>query len=267
MVARSEPVIPAPGPVMTNLRRVLTLLLLWVSIAAQPIAAEEGNARTEQALPGTTPAGAKPAALPGQLKVIAQYEYIAESDGDTFDDPSLFLAYTPAHAQIWSGEFTLGAEIGGFLRDSRRSTYAAFYRFREDFDQVIEVSTEQLAGRGVVLFAGVRFIHAEDEAAEDRDMWEPRVGFDKYYGNYNFVSFRAVRDPRKSGRYSFVLANRFGARDWYVTLGFVPRTDGDQGYFVQGKWRWLRAGFGRYNQFDFTDIDRTVFNVGLEWQY
>ncbi len=204
-------------------------------------------------------------------KIILQNEYIEDSNGRTFHDPSIFLSLGQVHLQVWGGEFTKGVEIGGFLRDARRSAYSAFYRFRDDFDHVVQVGTEQILGRGFVGFAGLRYIRIIPSNVGDRDLLQPAVGLDKYYGDYHFFSFRALRDPRdqidEDDRYSFVLSNRWATHDKYLTLGLVPRTDGSTGWFVQGKWRWLRAGYGRFNRFDFTNIDRDIVNLGVELEF
>lgn len=206
------------------------------------------------------------AGLGGEVTVIAQTEYFEDSNDNTYLDPSVFVGWKQMHAQVWAGEFTKGAQLGGFLRDGRRSTYGAFYRYRQDADHVVDLSTEQLLGKGFVGYAGVRYIQVIDAKADDT-LWQPSVGFDKYYGGYSFFSFRAIHDPRESGRYSFVLANRLGLANKYLTLGVAPRTDGEVGWFVQTQWRWLRAGYGRFNQFDFTDLDREAFNIGLQFGF
>jgi len=198
--------------------------------------------------------------------IIAQNEYLDDSDGDTFHDPSVFVAYRQAHAQVWFGEFTTGAQIGGFVRDRRRSTYGSWYRFRDDFDHVVEANTEQILRDGFVLFGGVRYIRAIPDDAVDRTLWLPIVGFDKYYGNYNFFSLRVIRDPRDTKETSFVISNRLSTKTRYLTVGLVPRTDGHLGYFVQGKWGLWRAAVGRYDRFDFTDVDRTILTIGVEIQ-
>lgn len=263
MVARSQPM-----SLRWSTSSLLGFLCLTAGVAAGPRA---------QAAPGPTPEPLTAAAASSTEKLpelrkagvtlVAQSEYIEDSNGESFVDPSLFASYRQAHLQVWAGEFTKGAEIGGFLRDARRSTYGAFYRFRDEFDHVVDLSTEQLAGGGFVAYGGLRFIRVLGESVEDRHLLQPSVGFDKYYGSYHFFSVRAVRDSREGGRYSFVIANRFALRDKFVTLGLVPRTDGDLGYFVQAKWRWVRAGFGRYDRFDFTAVDRTVFNLGFEFDF
>jgi hypothetical protein len=199
--------------------------------------------------------------------LLPMVDYIEDSDGDTFWDPSVFAAWKNLAAQVWYGEFTKGLQFGGFLRDKRRSTYGGWYRFRHDFDHTVELNTEQVVGRGFVVAGALRFIRViPEDVVEDRSLLEPRVGFDKYYRSYSFFSFRAIRDPRFDGEYVFVISNRFALKDKWLTAGIVPRTDGELGWFVMGKWRWVRVGYGNYNRFDFTGIDRKIFTVGVELQ-
>lgn len=254
MVACSDTVIHRRGP-----RAAVWFALVLLAFA--PAAPAESDDDPEP----TSHGGIVPANAPSWT-IITQNEYLDDSNGNTFNDPSVFVAYRQAHAQIWLGEFTTGAQIGSFIRDRRRSTYGFWYRFRDDFDHVVEANTEQILPDGFVLFAGARLIRAIPDDAVDRELVLPIVGFDKYYGNYNFFSLRVIRDPRGSEETSFVISNRFSTKTRYVTVGLVPRTDGDLGYFVQGKWGRWRAGIGRYDRFDFTDVDRTIFTVGVEIQ-
>jgi len=80
--------------------------------------------------------------------MIVQWDHIIDSNDRTFEDLWGFLSYRQTHYQVWYGDFTKGAEIGGFLRDRRRSTWSAFYRYRKDFDHVVEIDTEQIVKKG-----------------------------------------------------------------------------------------------------------------------
>jgi hypothetical protein len=257
MVDLARRVTPPRAPVRGRGRILFAALLAALPAAFLP---------APVALAGTEDEPADAEAPRARAELIAQVEYIEDSTGRSFWDPSVFVSYRQAHAQLWAGEFTKGVEVGGYVPDRRRSTYAAFYRYRDDFDHVIDVSTEQLVGSGFVAYAGLRYIRVLDEAAEDRDLLQPTLGFDKYYGDYHFFSARVIRDPREDHELTFVLANRFArAAGRWLTLGVVPRTDGSTGWFVQGRWKIWRAGVGRFDRFDFTDIDRTVFNVGVQF--
>jgi hypothetical protein len=98
---------------------------------------------------------------PGTVgKVIIQWDHLVDSNDKTFEDFWACVAYKQAHVQLWSGEFTDGAEIGGYLKDHRRSAYAGLYRFRDDFDHVLQFDTEQVLKKGWVLAAMLRGIRS-----------------------------------------------------------------------------------------------------------
>ncbi|MDH3284347.1 MAG: hypothetical protein OEQ13_06365 [Acidobacteriota bacterium] len=253
---------------MINSARARQLACLLLALAAQ--LAAEALAQSEEprvSIERVDAAEAEGASGRPLIRLIAQLEYIRDSNDNSFLDPSVWIGYRQAYAQIWTGAFTQGIEVGGYVKDRRRSAYSAYYRFRDDFDHVLEVNSEQVVRAGVVLYGGLRFIRLIPDGLEDRSLLQPAVGFDKYYGDYHFFTFRAIRDPRDDHDWSFVISNRVADRDRYLTVGLVPRTDGTIGYFVQGKWRRWRAGFGRFDRFDFTDIDRTVINVGYELEF
>jgi len=203
---------------------------------------------------------------PPPEQLIVQHEFIRESGGREFNDPSIFYSKERFHLQAWFGDLTKGVEIGGYKKSKRGSAYSAFYRFRDDFDHVLHLETEQLTGtKGVVFVLGARYIHAlPDDGA--RNMGQVHIGADRYYGDYNFTSFRAISDPRRSGRWTFVLSNRFASATSFLSIGIVPRTDGEVGYFLQAKRRHLLFGAGKYGRFDFTDRSRTIYSLGWEWE-
>jgi len=226
----------------------------------------------QAATPAASASRPKPAAsaTPAPLgTIILQWDHLKDSDDRTFEDYWGFLSYKQMHVQAWDGEFTKGGEIGGFLRDHRRSTWSAFYRYRKDFDQVVEIDTEQILKKGFVLAGILRGIHViPDNTGTDRDQLQYGTGFDYYFGDYNFYSFRAISDPRAGGRWSFVTSARLQhGQAIYVQPGIVKHTDGSTGWFVQGKYKILRLSAGKYNQFDWTEVDRTIYSVGLEWTY
>jgi hypothetical protein len=199
-------------------------------------------------------------------RILLQNDYIRTSGGREFSDPSVFYSRGRFHTQVWAGDLTKGVEVGGYTKDARGSAYSAFYRFRDGYDHVLQVETEQLTGvKGWVAVAGARYIRViPDDGA--RHMVQFHLGADRYYGDYNFASLRAVSDPRQSGRWTFVVSNRFATEDSHLTLGIVPRTDGEVGYFMQAKSKQLHFGVGRYSRFDFTQENRTIYNLGWEWE-
>jgi hypothetical protein len=198
------------------------------------------------------------------------WDHYRDSDDQTFDDFSVFLTYKQVYTQIWSGDYTDGIEIGGYLRDKRRSTYGGFYRFRDDFDHVVQLETAQVLPKGFVAVGSVRFIHViPDDVEGDRNQIQFGAGFDWYHGDYDFLTFRAISDPREGGRWTFLLAHRWYLReDWlYIEPAIMPRTDGSTNWYLKGKVKYFVWLVGDFNQFDFTDVDRKQFSIGLEIPY
>ena len=191
---------------------------------------------------GETRAKAAPSAPPGRM--IVQWDHIIDSNDRTFEDFWGYLSY-------------------------RRSTWSAFYRYRKDFDHVVEIDTEQIVRKGFVAAALLRGIHViPDNAPDDRNQLQYGEGFDYYWGDYDFLSFRAISDPRQGGRWSFIASTRlYRGEPIYVQPGLVKHTDGSTGWFVQGKFKLFRWSAGKYNQFDWTEVDRTIYSAGLEWTY
>jgi hypothetical protein len=254
--------------VRASRRRVLAAAALGAALAlavpirparaATPPASEERREARRPTAPAYPP-----------TRMIVQWDHIVDSNDQTFEDFWWFMSYKQMHTQVWYGEFTKGVEVGGFLRDHRRSTYSAFYRWRNDFDHVLELDTEQVLKKGFVLAALVRGIYVIPEnTPDDRHQILYGAGFDYYWGDYNFASFRAISDPREAGRWSFIGSTRlyFGEPN-YVQPGLVQRTDGTTGWFLQGKIKLFRWSVGKYNQFDWTSVDRTIYSAGLEWTF
>jgi hypothetical protein len=199
-------------------------------------------------------------------KAILTWEHLKDSDGREFEDFSAFVSYRQAYVQVWSGEFTDGAEIGGYVRDRRRSTYGGLYRFRDGFDHVLQFNTEQVLRNGFVAAGSLRAIRIiPDNVPGDRDQLQVGAGFDRYHGDYDFLSFRGVSDPREGGRWTFITSHRFHrGEEVYVQPGFIIRTDRSTGWFLQGKVRRFRWMVGDFARFDFTEVDRTVYSIGYE---
>ena len=244
---------------VTRSSRVSPVAIRMLRLAAFAIACAEPMI-VSSALAEETPAR-QPTLL------VIQNEYIEDSNGNTYHDPSVFVAHGQSHLQVWLGQFTKGFELGHYFRDTRRSTYDVLYRFRDGFDHAIDLSTGQVLSRGFTGVATLRFIRVIPSDAEDRNLIQPSLGFDKYYGDYHFAGFRAVQDPTQRDRFTFVLLNRFAGHDRHVSFGIAPRTDGEVGYMVDTRLKWFRAGFGRFNRFDYTALDRTTFTVGVEARF
>jgi len=222
------------------------------------------------ALVAGAPASAQPPRPEdGGRKAILTWEHLKDSNDQEFEDFSAFVSWKQAYVQVWSGEFTDGAEIGGYVKDRRRSTYGAMYRFRDGFDHVVQVGTEQVLRKGFVAAASLRGIRViPDPSPEARNQVQAGAGFDWYHGDYDFLSFRAVSDPREGGRWTFITSHRFHRGEpVYVQPGFIIRTDRSTGWFLQGKIRRFRWMVGDFARFDFTEVDRTVVSVGYEFPF
>lgn len=249
-------------------------LVLAASFSAGPV---------DAAGPGSTPAPPRTNRAPVPARplgtAIIQWDHLVDSDDDTFEDFWGFLSYKQVHAQAWYGDFTKGGEVGGYLKDRRRSTYSGMYRYRKDFDHVVQFDTEQVLKKGFVAAGMLRGIHViPDPVATclvdptacggDRNMIQFGGGMDYYWGDYNFLSVRAISDPREGGRWSFVTSHRFQPDpSFYIQPGIILHTDGSAGWFLQGRYKIFRWGAGKYDRFDFTEVDRTVYSAGLEWTY
>jgi hypothetical protein len=248
-------------------RARVAVFTLMLGAAVLPIrSAGAAPADPKKPAPQTDAAKAPP---PSKERLIFMWDHIIDSNDETFEDFWAFTTYKQTHYQVWYGEFTKGAEAGGYVRDHRRSTYAGLYRYRKDFDHVVQFDTEQILKHGFVAAAMLRGIHViPDNSPDDQNMLQVGVGTDYYYGNYNFVSFRAINDPRESGRWSFITSNRF-QRDptFWIQPGIILRTDNSTGWFLQGKYKYLLWGAGSYDRFDFTDVDRTIYSLGIELSY
>ncbi len=258
-----------PHPVMRALRLAIGFAALGAVAAgyagaaeAEQPAREEREDRLRAAGDGAWPPGKRG-------RVIVQWDHLEDSNDREFEDFWAFVSYRQAHAQVWSGEFTDGFQIGGYLKDGRRSTYAALYRFRDDFDHVLQFDVEQVLKRGFVqatMLRGIRVI--PDDTGEDRTQLQFGTGFDWYWGDYNFLTFRAISDPREGGRWSFITGHRFqNGEDFYVEPAFIVRTDRSTGWLVRGRIKYFRWMVGDFDRFDFTDVDRTVYSVGIEIPY
>jgi len=209
------------------------------------------------------------AARPPLGNVIIQWDHLDDSNDRNFEDFWAFGSYKQSHAQVWYGQYTKGVEVGGFLKDRRRSTYGGLYRYRQDFDHVVQFDTEQILKKGFVLAGMVRGIQViPDDPTVDKHQVQFGAGFDYYWSDWNFASVRAISDPREGGRWSLIASNRF---QWdptfYVQPGVVVSTDNSTGWFLQGRYRLLRWGVGNYDRFDWTAVNRTVYSLGVEFSY
>lgn len=196
--------------------------------------------------------------------VGAQMRYWDFSDGNVLRDPIAYVNHGPWHVQLEYWDFERGddqfrPEVGYTLRDARRSTYTLQWRHERDAER-FWFMTEQVVGSNLVLRGAVSPIVGRDETLT---VWE--AGADVYFGSYSFAGATAVRDPRGEDRWVFPMRLRIAneSNDW-VQATVAPASERTLGWALDAKWRWLRAGIERNNRFDFTDVDNTIFTLGIE---
>jgi len=191
-------------------------------------------------------------------------DHIVDSNGRTFLDKSLYLSYEQLYGIAFLGNWQKGGEVGGYFFDARRATYSSYARFRE-FDASYQIATEQPLSDAYVAKLQFRAVHISklENKGDPRNLTVFGLGFDKYYGDYHYLSAMYYNDPRESGRFSIVLSNTFATKASYLRLGLVPRSDGTTGYFTTLKYRWALLGYAFTREFDFATFDRKVFTFGL----
>jgi hypothetical protein len=268
LVAGAAPAYAAPPPSFAD---VFPAAFSWAALTAAADSAWN-PAPTPAPSTGneaTAPRFRDPYGIGPHGKIAFWWDHYRDSNDDNLDDFSVFASYKQAYIQVWSGEYTDGVEVGGYLRDSRKSTYSAFYRYRHDFDHIVQLETDQVLAHGFVWVGQVRFIHVIPADAEGgQDQIQYGTGFDWYHGDYDFLTFRAISDPRVGGRWTFQLSHRFyHGTGFYIEPAILPRTDGTTNWFVRGKYKYLVWLVGDFNQFDFSDIERKQLSLGIEFPW
>ena len=210
--------------------------------------------------------------------VTLAYDYIRDSNQDTFHSETLRLDYRQVYGAVSTGTWPScegsdclthagikALELGGFVLDSTKSSYGGWVRFRR-LDTIIQLGTDQVLADGYVLKYEVRYIGIrEPELPDDKsELVVLGVGFDKYYGDYHYFSVMYHNDPREAGRFSVVISNTFATKDSHLRIGIVPRNDGTRGYFATVKYHWAFIGYAYTREFDFATFDRRVITVGLQ---
>lgn len=220
------------------MRRLLVLLLAAASLAAPAAAAE--------------------------TVVGAQFRYWEFSNGRDLRNPLAYVNHGPLHVQleVWDfeqGEDQFRPEVGLTFKDARRSAYTVQWRHERDAER-FWLLTEQTVGARLVLRGGVSPIVGRDETLT---VWE--AGADLYFGSYSFAGVTAVRDPRGDDRWVVPMRIRMAteSNDW-LQLTVAPASERSLGWAADARWGWLRAGVERNSRFDFTDLDNTIYTLGVE---
>lgn len=192
------------------------------------------------------------------------YDYVEDSNNRIFRDKTLYVNYKKIYAVRYISDWQEGWEIGGTWIDTRRGAYSSYIRIKE-FDTSYQIATEQPLKQGFVAKAQLRFVHVSkpERLVDKTNLWVYGFGFDKYYGDYHYFSLLYSNDPRASDRFLVTISNTLATEHASVRVGFVPRSDGKNGYFSIIKYRWLILGYAQTREFDFATFDRKVFTFGL----
>ncbi|MFQ5542801.1 MAG: hypothetical protein ACE5FY_00445 [Nitrospiria bacterium] len=197
-------------------------------------------------------------------KFSVQFDYITDNNGRTFQDKFLRLDYQRFYLTGFLGNWQKGGELGGYFSDKRKAAYNSYIRIRE-FDMSTQIGTEQPLRDGYVAKLQMRAIRITkpEKPTDKRNFFVYGIGFDKYYGDYNYFSSTYYNDPRKSGRFSIVISNTLATGNTHLRFGLVPRSDGTLGYFASVKYQWVQLGYSFTKEFDFATFSRKVFTIGL----
>jgi len=209
------------------------------------------------------PAAAGGAAAP-QPYGGAQLRYWSFSNGNDLRDALAYWAPGPIHVQLEVWDFVRGndqfrPEVGLHLRDPRRSVYTLQWRHERDHERYW-LGTDQVLSRHLVGRA-----EASPIVAAGRADWVYAGGLDAYWADYDFASATVIRDPRGGGLW--VVPVRLRIADWrndWVQATVAPASRRTIGWALDAKLRCLRLGVERNNRYDFTDLENTVWTVGLE---
>ena len=217
------------------------------------------------ALAAATPA-ASAADSGGAGRLGAQYRYWDVSNDNDLRDVLVYWLAQQFHVQLEHWNFVdpdtydqLRPEVGIHLRDRRKSVYTIQWR-HERRQERFWLGTGQILSQHVVGRVEVSPI-----VATDTTLWVASVGADLYWKSWSFASLDLIRDPRLEGLWVVPMRVRLAneANDW-VQLTFAPASRQTVGWAVDVKKRWVRLGVERNDRFDFTQLDNTIFTVGLE---
>lgn len=191
------------------------------------------------------------------------HEKVKGKSDDIYQDKVLRIDYKQVYGVAYLGNWQKGGEAGGYLKDSRKSVYGAWVRIKSD-DESYQIYTDQVLSGGFVGKLLARHIHVSnpETANEKTNLNVYGVGFDKYYGDYNYFSAVYYNDPRESGRYSIVMSNTFATEKHYLRLGAVPRSDWKTGYFATVKYDRFFISYSYLPYYDFSTYNRTSVSFG-----
>lgn len=208
--------------------------------------------------------GAGPACAADVVGV--QFREWSFSDGNDMHDAIVYANVRWLHLQLERWDFERGQdqvrpEVGVVFKDHRRSAYTAQWRGERLADRYW-IGTEQVVGEHWVLRGEVSPIVRRD--ASTLTVWD--VGADVYWASYSLAGVTVIRDPRGDDLWVVPVRARFASEsnDW-VQVTVAPASRRTVGWALDGKWHWIRAGVERNSRFDFTNVDNTIWTLGLEW--
>jgi hypothetical protein len=191
--------------------------------------------------------------------------YWSFTNGNDMRDGILYWAPGPVHVQLEYWDFTRGEdqfrpEVGVHLRDARRSVYTVQWRHERD-DEHLWFGTEQVVGKRWVVRGEICPLVFRDSVST---VWD--AGADVYWGSYDFGGVTLLRDPRQGGLWVVPVRARLATErnDW-LQLTVAPASKRSIGWAVDAKWRVARLGVERNSRFDFTNLDNTIYTLGVEF--
>ena len=187
-----------------------------------------------------------------------------------FIDTTLLGVSGPAWGALNVGNFARGLEVGGTFFDGRRSSYTFIGTRRQggvlQYTSLQAETSQRMIGSAVGM-ASLRLLWP-DHPETDNLLLIPTIGLDQYLASgWSFVAFRAIVDPRPNTGVVFRIIGRAATQHQHLQAEVSPRTDGIINFGVQARWRWALAGYSYERDFDFTRFDRSVFSVGLQYDF
>ncbi|MDH3974767.1 MAG: hypothetical protein OEV42_10860 [Deltaproteobacteria bacterium] len=191
------------------------------------------------------------------------HEKVKNKGDHVYRDKAVRVDYKQVYGAAYFGNRQRGGEAGAYLKDKRNSLYGARVRIKEN-DESYQVYTDQVLSGGFVGKLVARYIHvSEPERADEKtNLTVYGIGFDRYYGDYNYFSAIYFNDPRESGRYSIVISNTLATEKHYLRVGAVPRSDWKTGYFTTVKYNHFFVSYSYLPNYDFSSYNRNSISLG-----
>ena len=203
-------------------------------------------------------------------QITITFDYIEDSYRDKdkiYQDKTVRVDYKQLYGVAYFGNWQRGGEAGAYLKDKRNSVYGGHVRIKEN-DESYQIYTDQVMSGGFVGKLVARYIHvSEPETDEKTNLYVYGIGFDKYYGDYNYFSAIYFNDPREAGRYSVVISNTLATEKHYLRVGAVPRSDRKTGYFATVNYDRFFISYSYIPNYDFSTFDRRSITMGYRFTF